>query len=195
MKIFLSNIESFDSIISNVHFNNNIFSLTYLVFSSIFFLLPFTKKKELDSYLFVFKNIQQNYKIYTDEIMIKPNLVNNNKILEGFNIVKLSNENVQSKKEIKEIQKLIEESPNSITINEGFYINNVYYKNLPLYSNIFSKISFYDVVVNYFDNYLKETYCIDYVCKQMEIYDNIFNQLEKMSKKNDWNKFHPQIFK
>ena len=70
--------------------------------------------------------------------MIKPNLGNNNKILEGFNIVKLSNENVQSKKEIKEIQKLIEESPNSITINEGFYINKVYYKNIPLYSNILS---------------------------------------------------------
>ena len=183
---FLSNIESFDSIIANAHFNNAIFRLSHLFFYSLFFF----KNSKANEYLFVFKKIQQNYKIYTDEIMIKPNLGNNNKILEGFDIVKLSNENVQSKKEIEDKQKLIEESPDSIKINKGLYINNDYYKN-----SLASEIIFYDVVVNYFDNYLKETYCIEYVCKQMEIYDNIFNQLEKMSKKNDWNKFHPQIFK
>ena len=187
---FLSNIESFDSIIANAHFNNAIFRLSHLFFYSQFFF----RNSKANEYLFVFKKIQQNYKIYTDEIMIKPRLGNNNKILGGFDFVKSSNEDVQSKKEILDKQKLLEESPDSIKINKGFYINKDYYEYIACFPDFFGK-SFYDVVVNYFDNYLKETYCIEYVCKQMEIYDNIFNQLEKMSKKNDWNKFHPQIFK
>ena len=54
--------------------------------------------------------------------------------------------------------------------------------------------NFNDIITNYFDNYLKETCCIEYVCKQKKIYLNIFNQLEKMSKKENWDEFHPEIF-
>ncbi len=49
-------------------------------------------------------------------------------------------------------------------------------------------------MVDYFDNHLKKTCCINYVCRQKQIYDNIFNHLEKMKKKNNWGEFHPVIF-
>lgn len=190
---FLSNIESFVSIISNAHFNNIFLKFSFLYFS--YFILSLSRKSNISEYLLLFKKIQQNYKIYTDEIMIKPILGNNNKNFSGFDFVKISNENVQNKKEIEDKQKLIEESFDSIITNNGFYINNKYYENIPLFNVYLFQNNFYDLVVDYFDDYLKETFCIEYVCKQMQIYDNIFNQLEKMSKKNDWNKFHPQIFK
>ena len=193
---FFSNIENFDSIIANAHFNNELFRYFHLLLFHTFFFVFYSKNRDISEYVYVFKKIQHNYKIYTDEIMLKPiiNSVGNNKTLIGFDIVKYYKENDQSKKEIKDNLKLIEETPVSIDFNNRFFINNQLYENIAVYGGFF-KTSFYNVVVDYFDIYLKETCCIDYVCKQKEIYDNIFNQLEKMINKNDWDKFHPQEFK
>jgi len=193
---FFSNIENFDSIIANAHFNNELFRYFHSLLFHTFFFVFYFKNWDISEYVYVFKKIQHNYKIYTDEIMLKPiiNSVGNNKTLIGFDIVKYYKENDQSKKEIKDNLKLIEETPVSIDFNNRFFINNQLYENIAVYGGFF-KTSFYNVVVDYFDIYLKETCCIDYVCKQKEIYDNIFNQLEKMINKNDWDKFHPQEFK
>ena len=192
---FLSNIVSIDSIIANAHFNNEIFRIKTTLMYSMLFLFIFHKKK-ISEYIYVFKKIEHNYKIYTDEIMLKPiiNFGENNKTFKGFDIVKFYDENDQSKKEIKDNLKLLEESPDSIEVNKGFYINNKFYKEIaPFYG--FFESSFYNIIIDYFDKYLRETCCIEYVCKQKEIYVNIFKQLEKMSKKNDWDKFHPLVFK
>ena len=172
------------------------YSDTLIYYYFKYFFIFYSKNSDISEYIYVFKKIQHNYKIYTDELMLKPiiNSVENNKTLIGFNIVKYYQENDQSKKEIKDNLKLIEETPVSIDVNNGFFINNKFYGNIAVYGGFF-KTSFYNVVVDYFDIYLKETCCIDYVCKQKEIYENIFNQLEKMINKNDWDKFHPQEFK
>ena len=61
-------------------------------------------------------------------------------------------------------------------------------------------ILFGDIIINFFanyliaylENYIKKQYCIDYIIKQKNIYKNIFDEIEEMSK-NNWEKFHPQI--
>ena len=49
--------------------------------------------------------------------------------------------------------------------------------------------------MEHFDNHLKETFCINYVLKQKEIYDNIFKKLEEMKNKKNWDEYHPVIYK
>ena len=47
-------------------------------------------------------------------------------------------------------------------------------------------------LVDYFEEYIKKQCCIDYIIKQKNIYNNIFVEIEEMSK-NNWEKFHIQI--
>ena len=70
-------------------------------------------------------------------------------------------------------------------------------RTLHLFQNfiIFFKIHFFDLLVEHFDNHLKETFCINYVLKQKEIYDNIFGKLEEMKDKKNWDEYHPVIYK
>ena len=189
---FFSNIKNFDSIIANAHYYNLILKLSFLIIFRLFFFLfaPKNTNNKISSFIYTFKKIANNYKIYTDEIMLKPLLNTDNKILIGFDFVNSNTENEQSKKKIKDNLNLLEKKSNSIIINNDLFINGKSYKNDGFLNSIF-----YNVVVEYFDNYLEKTYCIDYVCKQKAIYDNIFKQLEKKAEKNDWDKFHPQEFK
>ena len=187
---FFSNIKNFDSIIANVHYYNLILKLSFLIIFRLFFFLFGPENIKISSFIYTFKKIANNYKIYTDEIMLKPLLNTDNKTLIGFDFVNSNTENEQSKKKIKDNLNLLEKKSDSIIINNDLFINGKSYKNDGFLNNIF-----YNVVVEYFDNYLEKTYCIDYVCKQKAIYDNIFKQLEKKAEKNDWDKFHPQEFK
>lgn len=122
--------------------------------------------------------------------MLKP-IMNEEDIqtFERFVIVKIYDENDKSKKEINNNLNLLEKSENKIKV--CLKIKDNLYEDITSFPEIFSKNSFYELLVDYFDEYLKETCCINYVLKQKEIYDNIFNQLEKMSKKKDWDEFHP----
>ena len=112
------------------------------------------------------------------------------KTLKRFDIVKISDETDKSKKDINNNINLLEKSENNIKV--CLNIKNNLYENITPFPCKF-KQSFYALLVDYFDEYIKETCCINYVLKQKEIYDNIFNQLEKMSKKNDWSEFHPSF--
>ena len=188
---FFSNIKNFDSIIANAHYYNSILKLSFLIiFKFFFYLYASILHTKISSFIYTFKKIANNYKIYTDEIMLKPLLNTDNKTLIGFDFVNSNTENEQSKKKIKDNLNLLEKKSDSIIINNDLFINGKSYKNDGFLNSIF-----YNVVVEYFDNYLEKTYCIDYVCKQKAIYDNIFKQLEKKAEKNDWDKFHPQEFK
>ena len=187
---FFSNITSFDSIISNAHFQNRIFMNYFLLLDLIFFFLLKGENK-ISKYINVFKEIKHNYKIYTDEIILKP-IINDGdvKTFKGFDIIKFSDENDKSRREIENNIKLLEESGDSIIKNfNKLIINN------KTYENMMTTSIFYEIIEKYFDNYLFKTCFINYVCRQKEIYDNIFNKLEKMKMKKDWDEFHPTIFK
>ena len=182
---FFSNVQSFDSIIANAHFHNRMFMVKYKLFD---FLLMwyFWRNREISEYIHIFKKISQNYKIYTDEIMLKPIMNDEDvKTLKRFDIVKKSDETDKSKKDINSNINLLEKSENNIKVCLNIKNN--------LYENIKPFPSFYLLLVDYFDEYIKETCCINYVLKQKEIYDNIFNQLKKMSEKNNWSEFHPSF--
>ena len=188
---FFSNVQSFDSIIANAHFHNRMFMAKYKLFD-VLLIWYFWRNREISEYIHIFKKISQNYKIYTDEIMLKPIMNDEDvKTLKRFDIVKKSDETDKSKKDINSNINLLEKSENKIKV--CLNIKNNLYENITPFPSLFGQ-SFYGLLVDYFDEYIKETCCINYVLKQKEIYTNIFNQLEKMSVKNDWSEFHP-IFK
>ena len=194
---FFSNTSSIDSIIANAHFYNRLFMAQFIFLKSLLFIF-ISKKKKISEYIHVFKKIEHNYKMYTDEIMLKP-IINDGdiKTFKGFEIVNISEENDKSKKEINNNIKLLEKSNDLIDKNfESFYINSQFYKYITPFPTFSSKNNnFYSIMVDYFDNHLKKTCCINYVCRQKQIYDNIYNHLEKMKKKNNWDEFKPVIFK
>jgi hypothetical protein len=109
--------------------------------------------------------------------MLKP-IMNDGDIknFKGFEIVNFSNEDDKSKKEINNNIKLLEESNDLINESfKSFYINNKFYEYItpfpsPFRPRYLRNNNFYDIMVNYFDNHLKETCCINYVCKQKKIY-------------------------
>jgi len=171
--------------------------MTKSIFLNSLLFAYFFQNNKISEYIHVFKKIEHNYKIYTDEIMLKPIMDNVDiKTFKGFEIVDFSNEDDKSKKEINNNIKLLEKSKDLINKNfKSLKINNKFYEYITPFPNISHKKNFYSIMVDYFDNHLKKTCCINYVCRQKQIYDNIFNHLEKMKKKNNWGEFHPVIFK
>ena len=81
----------------------------------MFFVIFFWRRPKISEYIHIFKKIEQNYKIYTDEIMLKP-IMNEEDIqtFERFDIVKIYDENDKSKKEINNNLNLLEKSENKI---------------------------------------------------------------------------------
>ena len=190
---FFSNIRTIDSIIANAHFHNMIFIAKAKLFGALLFIF-FWRKKNISEYINIFKKIEHNYKIYTNDIMLKPIMNNGDiKTFKWFELVKISNESDHEKKEIIDNLKLLEDSKENYKI--CLKINNQTYEDITSFPKLFHNNSFYQLLVDYFDNYLKETCCINYILKQKEIYDNIFKQLDKMIKKKDWDNFHPLIYK
>ena len=188
---FFSNVQSFDSIIANAHFHNRMFKIKYKLFD-VLLIWYFWRKPEISEYIHIFKKIEQNYKIYTDEIMLKPIMNDEDvKTFEKFDIVKISDETDKSKKEINDNINLLEKSENKIKV--CLNIKGKLYEDIVPFPTVFELYSFYELLVDYFDEYIKETCCINSVLKQKEIYDNIFKQLENMSNKNVWGEFHPTI--
>ena len=67
---FYSNIVSIDSIVANAHFHNYVFKVKSIFLRSIMLMAFF--RNDISEYINIFKKIEHNYKIYTDEIMLKP---------------------------------------------------------------------------------------------------------------------------
>lgn len=173
------------------------------------FLRFLTKIVRIKQYISVFKKIENCYKIFTDEVSIIP-LISKNEdkdVFEfnGFQILEHLNKNKnQLSEEKKNLLKEFENSSN-ITINEiELHVKGkiMYLKDLP-YKSWFHNIILYfsdpllryfkEYLIDYFEEYIKKQCCIDYILRQKLIYSNIFDQIEEMSKKNDWDKFHIQI--
>ena len=137
---FFSNILSIDSIISNAHFYNRIFMTKSIFLNSLFFAYFFQNNK-ISEYIHVFKKIEHNYKIYTDEIMLKPIMDNADiKTFKGFEIVDFSNEDDKSKEEINNNIKLLEKSKDLINKNvKSLKINNKFYEYIIPFLNIIKR--------------------------------------------------------
>ena len=158
----------------------------------------------IERYIDLFKKIENCYKIFTDEISIYPLISEKDNILifEGFYIIDQSKKIKDIDLEDLEKKKNIFFNLNSsseirigkikLSINGEIFREN--------YNMSFIDVLFGDQVINFFaknliaylENYIKKQYCIDYIIKQKNIYKNIFDEIEEMSK-NNWEKFHPQI--
>ena len=150
-------------------------------------------------YLKLFKSISYNYKIFTDEIILIPQLE------EGKNVIKEFKIKYYPKNENNE-KKVIYEKDNMENIkidSQDIIINGEsIYEGLSLKSqligiladNYSSYIYFAEKIKKYFEQYLKDTCCIKYILRQKEFYLNIFKELEEKEKKTDWNVFKAEIF-
>ena len=107
-------IQNIDSIIANAHWNNNLFMYKYRLLYSLAFIF-FWRKRKISEYIHIFKKIEHNYKIYTDDIMLKPIMENGNvRTFKRFDIIEISNENDHDKKVIIDNLKLLENSKEDI---------------------------------------------------------------------------------
>ena len=159
-------------------------------------------KKNINHFLEEFKYIVNKYKLFSDEIMIKPILDNKNEIFQKFEIVVVENENEKNK--INKTIKLIQDSKNIdysvVDKNKGVYINDKFakFRSGLFYRSFFEAYldghNYEKIVSNWCDDYVKNNCGIYYVLKQKEIFSNIFQQMEELSKKKDWDIFHYEIF-
>ena len=76
-----------------------------------------------------------------------------------------------------------------LLINGELIIEKEYKKNYFFGDTIIDFFTKY--LIGYFENYIKKQCCIDYIIKQKNIYENIFEEIEEMAK-NNWEKFLPQ---
>ena len=49
-------------------------------------------------------------------------------------------------------------------------------------------------LIEYFENYIRMQCGTDYILRQKQIYTNIFQQIDEMSKKKDWDIYHAEIY-
>ena len=195
------------------------FEFKKTIFYEILFLSLFSlsEKNKINKFISFFKKIEHCYKIYTNEIVIVPLINKNENEIEfrGFQIWDHINDNNKEKINlVNEMKKqLLElENFNNLKIKESKlhindkiydfnpckeeyfqyfqYLNNLfYYAFVPILGIIKYRV-FGEYISEYFENYIKKQCCIDYITIQRDIYLNIFNQIEEMSNKNDWDKFH-----
>ena len=198
----LSGCTNINEILKKAKFDANL-SIYYANFIFFFMIHWLNYITRIELYIDLFKKIENCYKIFTDEISIYPLISEKDNILifEGFYIIDQSKKIKDIDLEDLEKKKNIFFNLNSsseirigkikLSINGEIFRENY---------NMSFKVLFGDQVINFFanyviaylENYIKKQYCIDYIIKQKNIYKNIFDEIEEMSK-NNWKKFHPQI--
>ena len=173
-------------------------SIYYENFIFFFMFIFLNEIGKIERYINLFQKIESCYKIFTDEIEIFPIITQKNKklIFEGFDIIDHSTTNKDfNLKELEEKKNIFFNSDSEIVFGEmkisiNGKIEKKYEKNFIFGESL---LNFYaQYLIKYFENYIKKQCCIDYIIKQKNIYSNIFEEIEEMSK-NNWEKFHPQI--
>ena len=199
----LSGCTNINEILKKAKFDANL-SIYYASFIFFFMIHWLNYITRIERYIDLFKKIENCYKIFTDEISIYPLISEKDNILifEGFYIIDQSKKNKDIDLEKLEKKKNIFFNLNSsseiiigkikLSINGEIFRENY---NMSFIDVLFGDqvIKFFsNYVIAYLENYIKKQYCIDYIIKQKNIYKNIFDEIEEMSK-NNWEKFHPQI--
>ena len=152
----------------------------------------------VSDFIDLFRNLSNNYKIFTDEIILIPEFEKGKKKIKDF-IIKYSPENFDKKiannhekKETMEEFRNITIKPDDIFINGESIYKNLSFKSLIvgfLVDKYSCYIYFSEKIKLYFEQYLRDTCCIKYILRQKEIYLNIFQEMEEMQKKVDWDVF------
>ena len=197
---FLKGCNNIMNILEKAKYDSN----RFFFYSTIFFFI--FNKRAMDTFLSIFKEIENCYKIFTDEISIIPLIMQGNQI--EFQIIEhLKEKDIPESETLEEFKKKYDTE--NITINE--LILNVKGEKINLSQKV-SNMSFFEslkyaillqnpllssykkFLIEYFEKYIKMQCGTDYILRQKQIYTNIFNQIDEMSKKNDWDLYHAQIY-
>lgn len=197
---FLKGCNNIMNILEKAKYDSNEF-----FFYNIFFFRIFHKKINMDTFLLIFKEIENCYKIFTDEISIIPLLKGNQ--FEFQIIEHLKEKDIPESNSLEEFKK--KHDIEKIEINElilnvkgekinlskkvenmGFFESFKYFMTLqsPLL------VSYKKFLIEYFENYIRMQCGTDYILRQKQIYTNIFQQIDEMSKKKGWDIYHAEIY-
>ena len=197
---FLKGCNNIMNILEKAKYDSNEF-----FFYNIFFFRIFHKKINMDTFLLIFKEIENCYKIFTDEISIIPLLKGNQ--FEFQIIEHLKEKDIPESNSLEEFKKNYDIE--KIEINElilnvkgekinlskkvenmGFFESFKYFMTLqsPLL------VSYKKFLIEYFENYIRMQCGTDYILRQKQIYTNIFQQIDEMSKKKGWDIYHAEIY-
>ena len=197
---FLKGCNNIMNILEKAKYDSNEF-----FFYNIFFFRIFHKKINMDTFLLIFKEIENCYKIFTDEISIIPLLKGNQ--FEFQIIEHLKEKDIPESNSLEEFKK--KHDIENIEINElilnvkgekinlskkvenmGFFESFKYFMTLqsPLL------VSYKKFLIEYFENYIRMQCGTDYILRQKQIYTNIFQQIDEMSKKKGWDIYHAEIY-
>lgn len=197
---FLKGCNNIMNILEKAKYDSNEF-----FFYNIFFFRIFHKKINMDTFLLIFKEIENCYKIFTDEISIIPLLKGNQ--FEFQIIEHLKEKDIPESNSLEEFKK--KHDIENIEINElilnvkgekinlskkvenmGFFESFKYL--ITLQSPLL--VSYKKFLIEYFENYIRMQCGTDYILRQKQIYTNIFQQIDEMSKKKDWDIYHAEIY-
>ena len=197
---FLKGCNNIMNILEKAKYDSNEF-----FFYNTFFFHIFHKTINMDTFLLIFKEIENCYKIFTDEISIIPLLKGNQ--FEFQIIEHLKEKDIPESNSLEEFKKNYDIE--KIEINElilnvkgekinlskkvenmGFFESFKYFMTLqsPLL------VSYKKFLIEYFENYIRMQCGTDYILRQKQIYTNIFQQIDEMSKKKDWDIYHAEIY-
>lgn len=200
---FLSGCTNIFNILEKAKYDSNLIYF-YSIFALSLFIIGFYNN--LNTYISLFKKIENCYKIFTDEISIIPIIEENQ--LKYFEIIehldkdeknKVKNMLEKSKKEIKNYNDIkigdliIYNKESKINLNKEILKMSFIRKFKYVFFGNPKFEYFKEYLIKYFEEYIKKQCCIDYIIGQKTIYNNIFEQIDEMSKKKDWDKFHIQI--
>ena len=197
---FLKGCNNIMNILEKAKYDSNEF-----FFYNTFFFHIFHKTINMDTFLLIFKEIENCYKIFTDEISIIPLLKGNQ--FEFQIIEHLKEKDIPESNSLEEFKK--KHDIEKIEINElilnvkgekinlskkvenmGFFESFKYFMTLqsPLL------VSYKKFLIEYFENYIRMQCGTDYILRQKQIYTNIFQQIDEMSKKKGWDIYHAEIY-
>ena len=197
---FLKGCNNIMNILEKAKYDSNEF-----FFYNTFFFHIFHKTINMDTFLLIFKEIENCYKIFTDEISIIPLLKGNQ--FEFQIIEHLKEKDIPESNSLEEFKK--KHDIENIEINElilnvkgekinlskkvenmGFFESFKYL--ITLQSPLL--VSYKKFLIEYFENYIRMQCGTDYILRQKQIYTNIFQQIDEMSKKKDWDIYHAEIY-
>jgi len=169
-----------------IAYNIIVFQLLSLSFNSSFY---------FNRFLNALLQIEYCYMLFTNEITFEF-IFDENKIVYRIFICDQNH----PKEEVNEIERQIRNkeiinNENVLKFNQILDFNTSFFINIFIntYNNLKNN-SLLSKVINYFEKYVKKQFCINYIINEKKFYSKIIEQVEELSKKQNWDSFHENIF-